>query len=68
MQHGAGYTGAGGGKADELRVETGRILMRKPSLASNMSGMERKALHERRDNERLVILPDGKGNASIVLD
>ena len=55
-------------EADEIRVETCRLLKRAKPPKCNISKGEQRALIELRKNKQLIILPADKGNATVVMN
>ncbi|ENN77844.1 hypothetical protein YQE_05671, partial [Dendroctonus ponderosae] len=54
--------------ANEIRLETTQILRKAKSPLSNLSREEQHVLKEMRRNTSVVVLPDDKRNATVVMN
>ena len=55
-------------QADELRWKVRQILEKSKSSKPNISKVERQAIKLLQDDDNIIILPEDKGNATVVMD
>nr|XP_022910917.1 uncharacterized protein LOC111421957 [Onthophagus taurus] len=55
-------------KAEEIRQEVARVLKSAKPPKSNLTVGEKKALRSIKEKSEIVVLPEDKGNATVVMD